>query len=125
MDEPCGLLIPWSIGHWNLPNICVNQSNIPTLALSSLRMGSFFLGYLYSNLLQMPIIYVCSFLVFVPIYLHDGTHASLLLSSCVSAPSAFIETLRERMFKPSLSSIISESNKYEKLVRFILVARGT
>lgn len=28
-----------------------------------------------------------------------------------SAPAAFIETLRERMFKPSLSSIISESTK--------------
>lgn len=31
--------------------------------------------------------------------------------STFSAPSAFIETLRERMFKPSLSSIISENNK--------------
>lgn len=29
-----------------------------------------------------------------------------------SAPSAFIETLRDRMFKPSLSTIISENSKY-------------
>ncbi|KAI5671926.1 hypothetical protein M9H77_12290 [Catharanthus roseus] len=31
--------------------------------------------------------------------------------STFSAPSAFVETLRERMFKPSLSSIISENSK--------------
>lgn len=29
-----------------------------------------------------------------------------------SAPSAFIETLRDRMFKPSLSTIIAENSKY-------------
>ena len=29
-----------------------------------------------------------------------------------AAPYAFIETLRERMFKPSLSTIITENSKY-------------
>ena len=30
----------------------------------------------------------------------------------ITAPSALIETLRERMFKPSLSTIITENTKY-------------
>lgn len=29
-----------------------------------------------------------------------------------AAPYAFIETLRERMFKPSLSTVITENSKY-------------
>lgn len=59
MDEPCGLHIPWSIGHWNLPNVCVNQSNILTLALSSLRMGSFFLDICIQICYKCPL-YVCA-----------------------------------------------------------------
>lgn len=37
------------------------------------------------------------------------------LLSCIAAPYAFLETLRERMFKPSLSSIIGENAKYNFL----------
>jgi hypothetical protein len=30
----------------------------------------------------------------------------------IAAPQAFIETLREKMFKPSLSTIVNENTKY-------------
>ena len=36
----------------------------------------------------------------------------------VTVPSALIETLRERMFKPSLSTIVTENTKY--IIDFLL-----
>lgn len=44
-----------------------------------------------------------------------GVFFLFCLLSCIAAPYAFLETLRERMFKPSLSSIIGENTKYSFL----------
>lgn len=37
---------------------------------------------------------------------------SLLFLFLDAAPHAFVETLREKMFKPSLSTIVNENTKY-------------
>lgn len=39
-------------------------------------------------------------------------HLSLFFLFFDAAPPAFIETLREKMFKPSLSTIVNENTKY-------------
>lgn len=62
-------------------------------------IGWFFYNFYFTTLYQDNVVL-------------DGKLCNFLLFISFPAPAAFIETLRERMFKPSLSTIITENMKY-------------